>query len=277
MTLLNRFAQTPFGFERDHFPMYFAVQGIRNFSGYHAALCEPPAGVRSAYDIGLTLASHVARVRFGRAAGAAVGLARRVAPETLIAGLLRLGPQSITLDQLRADPHTVDLGPLRPRLAEILGWSKRQRLDLFPDLLREGVAALDLDAPPDELVLISRRTLRSNNSWVHNSERLTRGKHRCTLELHPDDAAARGVSDGATVRLSSEEGAVEVPVTVTDAIMPGVVCLPHGWGHHRDGARLRVAGARPGRSVNDVIQPGRVDRLSGTSALSGQPVSVAPV
>ncbi|MFT5434004.1 MAG: anaerobic selenocysteine-containing dehydrogenase [Myxococcota bacterium] len=268
---------TPFGFERDHFPMYFGVQGIRNFTGFHQALCEPPPGVRSAYAIGVTLAASVARARWGRIAGAAMRLSGRVAPESLIAGLLRAGPQAVTLKQLRADPHTVDLGPLRPRLEEILGWSKRERLNLFPELLQKGLRALDLGEARDGLVLISRRTLRSNNSWLHNSARLTRGKHRCSLEMHPDDAAARGVKEGDTVRLTSGEGAIEVPATVTDAIMPGVVCLPHGWGHHLEGVQMRVASARPGRSVNDVIEPGRVDRLSGTAALSGQPVKVARV
>ena len=271
---------TPFAFERDHFPMYFAVQGIRNFTAYHQALSEPPAGVRSAYSIALNVAEHVARARWGRVAGAALMFGRKLAPETLIAGMLRAGPQRVTLGELRADPHTVDLGPLRPRLREILGWSKKSRLDLFPALLREGLAELrelNADAPSDELMLISRRTLRSNNSWVHNSERLTRGKHRCTLEIHPDDAEPRGIREGDTVRLSSREGAIEVPASITDAIMPGVVCLPHGWGHQLAGVQLRVASARPGRSVNDVIEPGRVDRLSGTAALSGQPVRVAAV
>ena len=94
--------------------------------------------------------------------------------------------------------------------------------------------------------------------------------------MHPDDASARGVAEGDLVRMSSEEGEVEVPATLTEVMMPGVVSLPHGWGHGLPGVRLRVASSRPGRSVNDVIEPGRVDALSGTSALSGQPVEVVP-
>jgi anaerobic selenocysteine-containing dehydrogenase len=128
-----------------------------------------------------------------------------------------------------------------------------------------------------QLVLIGRRQLRSNNSWLHNSHRLVKGPARCTLLIHPDDAQARGVVDGGTAKVSTRHGAIELPVEVTADMMPGVVSVPHGWGHGRPGVQLRVAQTVPGASVNDIIDPARVDELSGTSALTGQPVEVAPV
>ena len=119
-----------------------------------------------------------------------------------------------------------------------------------------------------------RRHVRSNNSWMHNSQRLVKGKPRCTLMMHPDDAVRRGVADGATVRLRSRVGEVEVPVEVTEQVMPGVVSLPHGWGHDREGTRLGVASRHAGASINDVVDDQRIDALTGTAVLNGTPVEV---
>ena len=123
-------------------------------------------------------------------------------------------------------------------------------------------------------MLIGRRHVRSNNSWMHNSQRLVKGKPRCTLVIHPDDAARRGVADGATVRLRSRVGEVEVTAELSDAVMPGVVSLPHGWGHDRAGIRLGVASRHAGASINDVIDDQRIDTLTGTAVLNGTPVEV---
>jgi anaerobic selenocysteine-containing dehydrogenase len=123
-------------------------------------------------------------------------------------------------------------------------------------------------------VLIGRRHVRSNNSWLHNSQRLVKGKPRCTLLIHPDDAVRHGVADGATVRLRSRVGEVTVAVEVTTDVMPGVVSLPHGWGHDREGVRLGIASRHAGVSINDVIDDQRVDVLTGTAVLNGTPVEV---
>jgi anaerobic selenocysteine-containing dehydrogenase len=116
--------------------------------------------------------------------------------------------------------------------------------------------------------------VRSNNSWLHNSQRLVKGKPRCTLMLHPDDAAERGLADGAMARVTSRVGAVEVTVEITPDIQPGVVSLPHGWGHGRAGVRLGVASAHAGVSINDLIDDRRIDVLTGTAVLNGTPVEV---
>jgi anaerobic selenocysteine-containing dehydrogenase len=130
-------------------------------------------------------------------------------------------------------------------------------------------------ADAEGLVLIGRRDLRSNNSWMHNSLRLVKGKPRCTLYMHPDDAAARGVADGQAVDIKTRVGAIRAPVEITTAVMPGVVSLPHGWGHDRPGAQLGVAARHAGVSVNDVTDETLIDPSCGTAVLSGIRVDVA--
>jgi anaerobic selenocysteine-containing dehydrogenase len=142
--------------------------------------------------------------------------------------------------------------------------------------MRQHLAA-EADRDRDPLVLIGRRQLRSNNSWMHNSHRLVKGRPRCTLLMHPGDASSRCIRDGDTVTLRSRAGQVDVPVEISDAIMPGVVSLPHGWGHSRDGARLSVAANNAGVSVNDVTSAEWLDTLSGTAAFNGIAVTVQPV
>ncbi|MCU0260788.1 MAG: molybdopterin oxidoreductase family protein, partial [Ilumatobacteraceae bacterium] len=128
-----------------------------------------------------------------------------------------------------------------------------------------------------ELVLVGRRHLRSNNSWMHNIEVLVKGRPRCTLQVHPLDADRLGVVDGASARVTSRVGSVVAPVEVTDAIRPGVVSLPHGWGHDLPGTRLRVAAERAGVNSNVLADHAAMDPLSGTAVLNGIPVTVAPV
>jgi anaerobic selenocysteine-containing dehydrogenase len=137
-----------------------------------------------------------------------------------------------------------------------------------------GRAASALATIVPSLMLIGRRHVRSNNSWMHNSQRLVKGKPRCTLVIHPDDAARRGITDGSTVCLRSRVGEVQVTAEVSDAVMPGVVSLPHGWGHDRAGIRLGVASRNAGVSINDVIDDQRIDTLTGTAVLNGTPVEV---
>jgi anaerobic selenocysteine-containing dehydrogenase len=147
------------------------------------------------------------------------------------------------------------------------------RRDL-PRLARklEGAAA----ASSSRLLLVGRRTLRSNNSWMHNCERLVSGRNRCVLLMHPDDAQQRRLTAGQDVVVESAVGRIEVPLDVSDEVMPGVVSLPHGWGHDRPGTQLRVATRHAGVSMNDAVDDAGIDALSGTSILNGVPVTVEP-
>jgi anaerobic selenocysteine-containing dehydrogenase len=182
---------------------------------------------------------------------------------------------------LRKHPEGVDLGPLRPTMPERLE-TKTKRIDMTPELVVADLdrvqAALDAIDPvaPDELLLIGRRHKQDCNSWLHNTERLTRGKPRHHLLMHPKDLADRGLEDGAVVRVSSRVGSVDVEVSGVDDMMPGVVSLPHGYGHQVAGTRMRHASTVAGVSINDLTDPERLD-VSGNAALNGVPVTVQPV
>ena len=210
----------------------------------------------------------------------------RPGPERVLDFMLRTGPfgdafgtvaGGATLQQLIDNPHGVDYGPLEPRLPEILrtpsGRIELAHPALVADVPRLAEAMVRLADQP--MMLVGRRDLRSNNSWMHNIEVLVKGKPRCTVHIHPDDAADLGVHDGGTVRITSRVGTVEVPAEVTDAIRPGVVSLPHGWGHGVPGTRLRVAAERAGVNSNVLTDHEAMDPLSGTSVLNAIPVTLA--
>ena len=201
--------------------------------------------------------------------------------------LLRLGaygdgfganPGGLSLQALIEAPHGIDLGPLQPRLPEILK-TPSGRIELAPKEIRQDLERLraGIDARRDGLVLIGRRHLRSNNSWMHNLSVLNSGSNTCTLQMHPDTAVELGLTDGADARVTSRSGEVTVPVEVSDGIRPGVVSLPHGWGHSLPGTRASVAAAKPGVNTNLLTDPLALDPLSGTSVLNGIPVTVEPV
>jgi anaerobic selenocysteine-containing dehydrogenase len=213
-------------------------------------------------------------------------LGDRVGPERLIDLMLRTGPYGdgfgadpggLTLDVLLGRPHGVDLGPLEPRLPEVLR-TPSGMVELAPEPIVADVARLRaaLDAPAGGMVLIGRRDLRSNNSWMHNVEVLVKGKPRCTLHVHPDDADRLGLVDGGSAEVTSRTGKVGVPVEVTDAIRPGVVSIPHGWGHDLPGVQMAVARRHAGVNSNLLADDELIDPLSGNAVLNGIPVEVAP-
>jgi anaerobic selenocysteine-containing dehydrogenase len=204
----------------------------------------------------------------------------RVGPERLLDLMLRVGPYELTLEQLEQAPHGIDLGPLKPRLPDALRTASG-RIELAPEPIVADVprlrAALEAGANGNGLVLVGRRQLRSNNSWMHNLPVLVKGKPRCTLQVHPDDAARYGVVDGEAAAVSSRTGSVVAQVEVTDAVMPGVVSLPHGWGHDVAGTQQRVASAHAGTNSNVLADELLVDAVSGNAVLNGIPVELAPV
>lgn len=208
---------------------------------------------------------------------AAATLTGRTGPERRLDMMLRLGPYDLSLDTLLDQPHGVDLGPLEPRIPQILR-TRSGRVELLPAPVADDLPRLRaaLGARPEGLVLVGRRHLRSNNSWLHNVPALNGGSNRCTLHVHPDDAARLGLEDGATASVTADGGRVEAPVEITDDVRPGVVSLPHGWGHSRPGTRLSVAAERPGVNVNQLLDGSRLDPLSGTAVLNAIPVDVTP-
>jgi anaerobic selenocysteine-containing dehydrogenase len=209
----------------------------------------------------------------------AVGATGRRGPARIVDLMLRTGPYEITLDELVAQPHGIDFGPLEPRIPEVLR-TPSGRIELAPPLLMDDLARLEasLTAPADvdrPFLLVGRRHVKSNNSWMHNVPVLMKGRSlRCTMHLHPDDAATLGLVDGDPAVVTSRVGQVTVPVEVTDAIRPGVVSIPHGWGHDGPGVRLRVAREKAGVNSNVLTDEALMDPVSGTSVLNGIPVSV---
>ncbi|MEU0559483.1 molybdopterin oxidoreductase family protein [Dactylosporangium sp. NPDC006015] len=183
----------------------------------------------------------------------------------------------LTLRKLLDHPHGVDLGPLQPRVPEVLRTPSGQ-VELCPAPIAEDVDRLRvaLDRPSDGLVLVGRRHLRSNNSWMHNVPGLMKGRDRCTLQVHPHDAAALRLADGGRATVASRVGTLTVAVEITDTVMPGVVSLPHGWGHGAPGTRAAVAAATPGVNSNILTDDHAIDPLSGNSVLNGIPVTVSP-
>ena len=208
-------------------------------------------------------------------------------PERILDFTLRTGPfgdrygenpDGLTLDKLKAQPNGINFGPMVPQVPDVLGTADG-KIRLAPQYLLDDLPRLAarLDRAPDELVLVSRRHLRSNNSWLHNVGPLMKGKDRCTLLMHDDDATKRGVTTGDLVSVTSAGGQIEVPVEVTAAIMPGVVSMPHGWGHNKPGTRMGIANESPGVNTNILSPPTFIDEPSGNGALNGIPVTVAAV
>ena len=270
--------------ERDHYDLVFHALAVRNTAKFSPAVFQKEKGARHDWEILLELTRRMTRGGvFARlkAQGVAV-IARRAGPRGLLTRGLRLGPygrEGLSLRKLIDAPHGLDLGPLEQCLpARLRTRDRRVQLaptELLADLSRLDAAFARLSLPRNgALALIGRRELRSNNSWMHNSERLVRGRRRCTVLMHQSDAAMRGLDDGDRVCVSSRVGEVEVELETTDDMMPGVVSMPHGWGHGREGARLRVAAEHKGASINDLTDDTLVDSLTGNASFSGIAVRV---
>ena len=293
--------------QESHYDVAFPQLSHRNQARYSAAVFEPPAGQPPEWQTLLRLAAIVR----GQGAGADLqalddewmaedlrrlageqapqlqrALAGRRGPERLLDLALRGGPygdqfglqpNGLNLARLQAAPAGVDLGPLQPRVPEVLR-TPSGRIELAPPpLLAELLRALaELDDAAPELVLIGRRDVRSNNSWMHNLPTLAKGPFRGTALLHPTDAARRGLADGQQARLSSAHGSVLVQVELSDTLMPGVMSLPHGWGHDQPDTRMALAAQRPGANLNQLMALDARDPLSGNAVLNGVAVRLAP-
>ena len=186
-------------------------------------------------------------------------------------------PEGLTLAKVMASNTSggIDLGELQPRLPEMLR-TPSGKVELAPDLLLTDLqrAGADLARPAPDLVIIGRRDVRTNNSWMHNLPVLAKGPFRCTALVHPQDAQRLGLRDGALARIASGPRHIEAPVQVSDEMMPGVVSLPHGWGHHLPGTRLAVAETRPGANLNALLDDQWRDPLSGNAVLGGMPITM---
>ncbi|MDC0689291.1 molybdopterin oxidoreductase family protein [Mitsuaria sp. RG] len=260
--------------ENDHYDSTFNLLAVRNVTRFNRAILPKPDGALHDWEIFVGLAKAFAE-------RAQVELKATLPPAQMIDFALRKGPYGdgtpwkLSLEALDAYPHGLDLGPLCANLATRLRTASGQ-VEAAPAVLLEDLRRLaSVSAPTDDqLLLIGRRHVRSNNSWMHNYHRLVKGKPRHQLLMHPDDLSRRQLQDGQMVRVRSRTGVIEVAVQASEEMMPGVVSLPHGYGHGRQGARLQVAAVQPGASANDLTDEHLRDGVSGNAALNGVPVQV---
>ena len=280
--------------QRSHYDLALYLTAVRNVAKYSPPPFAPKDGELDDWQILSELSSRLAARRHGKLSKQyLIALAmQKAGPERVLDLGLRLGPYGkrlnplgtgLSLGKLRKNPHGVDLGPLQSTLPERLP-EQHRRVDLAPDIFVEDLVRLRARffgagsaATDGQLLLIGRRHLRSNNSWMHNSQRLMKGKPRCTVMIHPADADRLGVKSGDMVTVSSRVGQVTAPAEVTDDMMAGVASLPHGFGHGRDGVQLSIATNHAGVSINDLTDDQLIDVLSGNAAFSGVPVTVKAV
>jgi anaerobic selenocysteine-containing dehydrogenase len=264
---------------RGHYDLALYAFSVRNVAKYSEPVVTRSSSERHDWEILAEVGARLFAPTMLRAA--AIRAVPALRPEHVLNLLLRIGPYRLSLAKLRKVPHGVDLGPLEPgRIARSIA-TPDGNIDIAPaDFVSEARNRLLDEAVADtsgQLLLIGRRQLRSHNSWLHNAHRLVKGRPQCTLLVHPIDAATRELATGDSARLESNAGALTVAVEVTETIMPGVVSLPHGWGHDREGTLLTVASRWPGASVNDATSELAVDTLSGTAAFNALAVSIRRV
>jgi len=284
--------------EHSNYDALFNLMAVRNVAKFTEAMIKPAKDTRSEWQIYQELIERINRLQ-GNTPPLKTRLTasiKRLFPyfsssSFLLDMGLRQGPygkgflpfkKGLSLTRLRRAPNGIDLGPLKPSLPERL-FTKDKMINAAPKVFTEDITRLRAEFngtpldPALPLLLIGRRDVRTNNSWMHNSKRLARGKDRCTMMLHPDDATAYKIKTGQSVTIKSRVGSIQVAAVITDAICPGVVSIPHGWGHGRKGVRLGVAAALPGVSVNDITDELVADKVSGTAAFNAVPVSIEPV
>jgi anaerobic selenocysteine-containing dehydrogenase len=287
----NVILPTPPALARDHYDLALYQLAVRNVANWTPAavssqlpqewetilrLAAAAVGQGPAADVA-QLDDLVAAELARRTGQDLASVAERRGPARLVDLMLRAGPYRLTLADLEAAPHGIDLGPLAPRLPELLS-TPSGRVELAPEPIVADVPRLaaQLGVPPPALVLVGRRQLNSNNSWMHNVAGLVRGSNRCTAHVHPDDAAERGIADAQLVTVRSRTGSVTLPAEVTDAVRQGVVSIPHGWGHDVAGTVASVAREHAGVNSNVLADDMLVDVPTGTAVLNGIPIELAP-
>ena len=260
--------------ENDHYDTTFNLFAVRNVTRFNKAILPKPAGALHDWEIFVGLAQAFAAI-------SGKPLKPTLPPAQMIDMGLRSGrygegsPLGLSVQMLEGYPHGIDLGPLQPNLAARLKTASGM-VEAAPAVILADLQRFAAQQPPSaaQLLLIGRRHVRSNNSWMHNFHRLVKGKPRHQLLMHPEDLAGRQLQDGQRVRVTSRVGSIEVDVQASTDMMPGVVSLPHGFGHARPGVLLDIARAQSGASANDLTDERLVDALSGNAVLNGVPVEV---
>ncbi|GFD69099.1 oxidoreductase [Alteromonas sp. KUL106] len=289
--------------ERDHYDIVFHNFAVRNFAKYSEAVVDIDKDQLTDWQIYLSLAERLDALN-GKSTAHYAALWEKQ-PKGVVDDLLKAGlygrnankykdadthsnetstvipAEGLSIETLKAHPHGIDLGPLQPSLPHALFHEdKKVHLDFdyfMADLNRVNTHFFERENQSQSMVLIGRRHIKTNNSWLHNSPRMVKGNNRCTLQLHPDDGAKYGIGDGDEVNVKSRVGQLTIEAEITDAMMPGVVSIPHGWGHNKKGIKLSVASQHPGVNTNILTDDLQVDELSGNAVLNGVPVILEKV
>ena len=263
------------GVENSHFDIFFNSFSVRNTVKYSPPLFEKEDYQRSDWQILNEISTRMTDTPVNHPM-------LKITPEMILDKELKEGPygeQGMSLQKLKDNPHGIDIGPLMPCIEERIK-TAGGKVDLLPQLYVDDLPRLnavmskparDENYPFD---LISRRLVKSHNTWTQNSARLVKGKNPCTLEVHPEDAKILGIEKGQLLKVSSIVGEVEIEAVVTDDIQRGVVSMPQGWGHNQKGTKMSVAATQPGVSINDLTDTNRIDTLTGNAALNGTPVAI---
>ena len=264
--------------ERGHYDLAFHLLAVRNIAKFSPPLFQREANTRHDWEILLELQTRMENGFLNRVKNGV--MKQFLGPERMLDLGLRFGPHHLSLRKVKKAVHGIDLGPLTSCLPKRLCTADK-RIELAPEVLVKDVERVKSKFPTaavhetnGELLLIGRRQLRSNNSWMHNSERLVKGKPLCTILMNPADAAHRELANGQNVRVRSRVGSIVLPIEVSDEMMPGVVSIPHGWGHDRPGNQLEVAQQHAGQSINDLTDNHAIDTLCGTAAFNATAVTV---
>ncbi|MEP5569599.1 MAG: molybdopterin-dependent oxidoreductase [Halioglobus sp.] len=261
--------------EHDHYDLSFHAFAVRNTARYNQPVFDKPEGAMHDWEIFSELGKRLEELLD-------LPPQQTVPPDQIVNMGLQAGPyadQNLSLELLKKHPSGIDLGPLKSQLPKRLVTATKTIACDAP-LPMKDLERLHLEFTDNQdsgLLLIGRRHIRSNNSWMHNFQPLIKGRDRCTLMMHPEDMEKLKIIDGTKVSLSSRVGAIEASVEQTEELMPGVVSLPHGFGHHRAGIQMKKASHRPGVSCNDVTDHELLDELTGNAAVNGVPVTVTPV
>ena len=257
------------GLETMHYDLTFHNLAIRNTSKFSPALFPKDSNAKYDWEIFYELGVLLAQ-KAGFPAPPAFN------PESTLDQMLQSGPYKLSLAKLKENPHGIDLGALK---AQLPGRLKREKIDLAPDILVQDLARLQLETIPTKgtFTLIGKRNLRDNNSWMHNSLQLQKGKNRCVLLIHPEDANPLEIKNGDMVEIESRVGKITIPAELSTEIASGVLCMPHGYGHGVSGTKLQVANQNPGASLNDLTDHEVLDTLTGNAAFSNLAVRLKKV
>lgn len=276
------------GLEHDHYDLIFNIFAVRNVTKYAEQVFSHEEGMLHDWEIFSDLARRLELVKSGKPLPDKI-IESKIKPTDFLDRSLQSGPygksHGLTLQKLKENPHGIDLGPLVPMLPERLR-TKDKRIKLSPEIMLSDIDRVrkvlqDFEKNQNhnsgKFLLIGRRHLRNNNSWMHNMPKLMTGPNRCTAIINVKDAERLGIQNESSVKIKSRVGEITVIAEVTDEIMQGVVSLPHGFGHGRKGTKLSIAGEHAGVSINDITDETELDTLSGNAAFSGTPVEIIPV